>query len=313
MSSGFIYCGNCGAASTQGGQKFCASCGATLPEIPASQPVANVFQQPAQTPPAPPAWAAPSAPAPGSDVPPVWTPLATPAPAPDAPPAWAGQQVPPPGTPAWGAPPPPPAPPAWGTPPPAPGGPGWGAPPPQGQWNMAPPPRKSNGPLVAVIAIVGVIVILALLVGTVLAFSSGSKSSASPSASSIANATATIPVGPPASPSAQPSAAPVGKNTIVMTPATWSCSAASAAISVTITLTSAFAATDMVYPEIDGTPGTGSAVSKNFTQQANGSWKETESLTTSDFCTSFDTGDHTLGIMDVDNVILAEIAFTMDA
>jgi hypothetical protein len=179
---------------------------------------------------------------------------------------------------------------------------------------MAPPPRKSGGMLVPVIAIIGVILVLAIVATGLLIVASGNKGNSGSSNTPVATASSTIatPSGTPVK-TANPSPTPGGKNTIVLTPTSWSCSAAAKSISVTIRLASTFAASDMLYPELDGTAGTGAAVSANFTKQSDGTWKETETLTTSDFCGSYAIGTHAIGLQDADGVIITETSFTMNA
>ena len=183
---------------------------------------------------------------------------------------------------------------------------------------MAPPPRKSGSMLIPVIAIIGVILILAIVGTGLLIVASGNKGNSGASNTPVATASLTIatpsgtPVGTPVK-TAKPSPTPAGKNTIVLAPTSWSCSAAAKSIIVTIRLASTFAGSDVLYPELDGKAGTGSAISENFTKQSDGTWKETETLTTSDFCGSSAIGTHTIGLQDADGVIIAETSFTMNA
>ena len=133
MAIGSGFCPNCGTALTVAGQKFCATCGATLPAwtAPAAVPVPPPAPPVEAAPPPPPAWAAPLA----ASVPPPAPPVEA---VPPPPPAWAvlpSASVPPPAPPvdyasppppAWGAPagayPPPPAPPGYQMPAPGQGG-----------------------------------------------------------------------------------------------------------------------------------------------------------------------------------------------
>jgi hypothetical protein len=180
---------------------------------------------------------------------------------------------------------------------------------------MAPPPRKSGSMLIPVIAIIGVILVLVVVAGTVIVVASSSKGSPNPSGIAGASATLVKTKGPSAAPTktVKTTSVPVTTNEIIMSPHQWRCTATSATITVVIRLASTFVGTDMIYPEVDGDPGTGSEVSKNFTKQSDGTWKETETLASSDFCTNLTLGDHTLGVMDADDVVLAETDFTMDA
>jgi hypothetical protein len=242
MTSGYVYCSNCGTAATPG-QQFCASCGTTLP-------------------------------------------AAAPAPAP--------------------------AQPAWTAPPPQPPAPAWGAPqmPPYGM-QMAPPP--SNNMLLPVALIVGLVVIVALVVGGVVIATSGSKGT-STSTSTGGHVVATATQGQDATPTKgttkTPTPEPGGGNSVVITPDTVSCSGAAVTTHITITLDGSLPSSMAIRPFIDTTVGSQTTIGAAFTKQS-GSWRESETITSSTWCSHYSIGEHSVGVQDGDGQVIVENTMTL--
>ena len=283
MASGFVYCPNCGTSSTLAGQKFCATCGATLPEVAA------------------PAAAAAAAAAPAA-----------------APAAWAASQ-PPAQPPAYGAP-PAAQPPAWGAQPPA-QPPAWGGPPPGSQqpWGMQAPPPKNNM-LMPIVLIVGLVLILALVgVGVLLATSGkgGSGSSSAPSVVAQVSATDNTPTATPGKSTAvktpKVTATPAtADNTVTITPNTASCSGASVNLVLKWKLSGSVPGSTKIAVEFDGTvAGTSQTVSSIMTKGSDGNWTSSGHIASSDACTLLSVGDHTIGLQDDAGDILVEGTFTL--
>jgi hypothetical protein len=253
MTSGYVYCSNCGTAATPG-QQFCASCGTTLPAAaPAPAPA-----------PAQPAWTAP--------------PPATP-PAP----VYGAPQVPPYGQVPYGQ---------------VPYG-----------MQMAPPPR--NNMLLPVVLIVGLLVVVALVGVGVLIATSSKGTSESSGGHVVATATQGQNATPTKGTTKTPTPEPGGGNSVVITPDTLSCSGASVTTRIVITLDGSLPSSMAIKPFIDTDVGTTTTIGAAFAKQSNGSWRESETIPSSTWCSHYGVGVHKIGVEDEGDQVVVQGTITL--
>jgi hypothetical protein len=183
---------------------------------------------------------------------------------------------------------------------------------------QAPPPK--NNMLMPVMLIVGAVLILALVgVGVILATSSKGGSTSTPTtvaqASSATDTSTPAPDKTKATPTktvkVTPTPAPAD-NTVTIVPDTASCSGGLVTMVLTWTLSSSLPGTTKVVPEVDGTPlGNSAAISTFMKKQADGSWQSKGQLKSTDACTAFGVGDHTIGFQDDTDTIIVEGTFSL--
>jgi serine/threonine-protein kinase len=127
-----------------------------------------------------------------------------------------------------------------------------------------------------------------------------------------ASPTPTSTPAPSAAPTPTPTAVPIGSITIA--PSRFSCSAAAVQVVLTFRLPASMSGSDIYIPEQDGTRGSGDAVASEYTQQADGTWLDTHTLTSTDMCASQwgAVGQHIWKTLDSGGNPIAEGTYIVD-
>jgi hypothetical protein len=147
----------------------------------------------------------------------------------------------------------------------------------------------------------------------------GPGQSAGPSSAKTAKASPTW--GPTAKPTPKPSSTPkptpsptpgpLTGSSVTIEPASFSCSGPDVDVTLTVVLSASIPGSAIITPTIDGTQGTSGSVESAFEQQPDGSWMESETGASSDLCTRYGVGQHTIGALDSDGHLIAEGSFTV--
>jgi hypothetical protein len=102
-----------------------------------------------------------------------------------------------------------------------------------------------------------------------------------------------------------------GGGSLVVQPPTFSCTDTSTQVSIAVVLPGSLSASDEITAVLDGEKGNTDTLSgAGFTRQADGSWLSTESSTASHVCSAYGPGTHTFSVLDSQDNVLAVGSFT---
>jgi hypothetical protein len=115
-----------------------------------------------------------------------------------------------------------------------------------------------------------------------------------------------------ASPTPQLTPAPFSVGVTTIEPSSFSCSAPAVDVRLALQLSASFAGSTVVTLEFDGVPSTTlTTVAAEFVQQADGSWLDSSTVSSSSLCVAFSVGKHSIGASDAAGKVITEGTFTV--
>jgi hypothetical protein len=134
--------------------------------------------------------------------------------------------------------------------------------------------------------------------------------SATPTANSgVAGSVSATPT-PTPTPTEKPTA--ISQGSVILYPETLSCSGAAVDLNLAIELPGSISGSAMISPAIDGIAGDSQSVDSVFTRTTDGSWFETETISSTKLCGELATGSHTVGVLDSSGKTIVEGTFTLE-
>ncbi len=112
--------------------------------------------------------------------------------------------------------------------------------------------------------------------------------------------------------SPSPSPSPLGESSMTIEPSSFSCSAASIDVTLTVRLSASIPGSAEVTTEADGSTGSAASVESEFTKQSDGSWLLSSPSPSSTLCEKYSPGQHRFGLLDANGQLIAEGTFTVN-